>query len=409
MISIVVVSRVDDSHLNNCLQSIVRQQYKDVEILVLMLSEKHESQSRVIDFLRILPKIRFIDIPNTPQVDTQFIFEFGIKNTFGEYIVFIEGNDCFYPNILGSLYNAIKGEDPEIVFSYHNSDFPKLSGTYNDKKRIVLGSNSKNIRRFYRRDFAYDKKISGYTSNSCVNSHILHWVSTLKAKSISIILESGSYSVVNPNDINNGSTFQKLVNQYDFLFDYLNNNVNFSGYKSDLLGSWLVYLLKLRPVYGDKKVSYLVVNSNFISKYTEKDFFRVSANLQIERSEQSLLREWYSNCSKKAKTANIFYTLLPTKLSRYVRKNGVKYSINKVIQPVYYRLPDWIKSLIDFIGKKFKGRVSNRELLEKLEYLVKQARFEQYMSMINEEHEKQTLKQLDEIRQELTELRKEVH
>ncbi|WP_413663979.1 glycosyltransferase family 2 protein [Microbulbifer sp. CNSA002] len=408
MISIVIISKSSGVYLNTCLQSIIRQQYKDIEILVLHSCE-NDGRNRINNFTGLMPRVRSIHIPSTSQIDDQLIFEFGVKNTLGEYVGFIDEGDCWYPTLIPKLQDIVNSENPDVVFFSHNKPLQKFSESIGDKSRFVLKINSINVRRFYRRDFVCGNKLSEFILGSCVNGHSLHWITTVKAKSILVLPEIGSYSLVNMDEKKSDLMIQRLVNQYHFVFDYLTKNARGADYKNDLLGYWLLYLIELRPLYGDKKVISLLIKSKLIEKYTEREFNEALGALKLDRDKQSLVREWYSDCNKMDKYLNLFYRLLPSKLSIYIRQNGFRYSMSRGFKNTYYRLPDWVKSLIKFTRERAKRRVSNDELLERLEYLIKQGRFEQYMSIINEDFESKLSNQITEIKKELMELKKEVH
>ncbi|WP_444892510.1 glycosyltransferase family 2 protein [Microbulbifer sp. TRSA001] len=408
MISIVVISKSSGVYLNTCLQSIIRQQCKNIEILVLHFFENDEC-SRVNNFTGSMPRIRSIHFPSTSQINDQLIFEFGVKNTFGEYVGFVDEGDCLYPTLIPNLQNVVNSENPDVVFFSHNKPLQKFTESIDDESKFVLKINSINVRRFYRRDFVRGNKISEFALGSCVNSHSLHWIATVKAKSVLVLPEIGSYSLFNEDEIESDLMVQQLANQYHFVFDCLIKNNSDTDYKNYLLGCWLLYLLELRPIYGDKKVNSLLVKSKLIERYTEKEFNEALACLELERDKKILVREWHSGCNKMDKYFSLFYRLLPLKLASYMQQNGFRYSMSRGFQNTYYRLPDWVKPLIKFTRKRAKRRVSNDELLERLEYLIKQSRFEQYMSIINEDFESKLSNQIAEIKKELMELKKEVH
>ncbi|MCO1336488.1 hypothetical protein MO867_19330 [Microbulbifer sp. OS29] len=409
MISIVIISGTSVSNLGACLQSILRQQCKDIEILVLSLSTENENVQLVNTFRDYFTGFRFICVPDTPQINSQFIFELGLKNTLGDYIGFIDESDCFCPTILGKLSSIADSHQPDIIFFSHNNDALDLAGNYDNEsnraaKKNLLKSDPDKLRKLYRRDFSSGKNLSKYTMESCVQSHSLHWVSTLKAVSMSIIPAVGSYNLADLNEFENEGKFQQIADQYLLLFDYI--NITFVEYKYDLLVSWLLYLLRLRPLHGDKKIAALCIKSNFLSRYKEQDFYKVTESLNLGKGERNLLREWYSYCNKKKfRVPHVLNQLLPVQLYQYAKNNDSGNVLQKLFDRIYFRLPDTIKLLVDFPKKNIRKRVSNRELLEALESLTKQSKFDRYMSMINEDCEKKITKHLSEIKQELTQLK----
>lgn len=112
MISIIIPVYNAESKIERCLESLLRQTYKDIEILLI----NDGSKDRSIDILRKYEKqeeiIRVIDKENEGVAKTRNL---GILKARGEYLMFVDNDDYLDEDYVETYYNAITETQEDIV------------------------------------------------------------------------------------------------------------------------------------------------------------------------------------------------------------------------------------------------------------------------------------------------------
>lgn len=114
MISIIVPVYNSDKYLNNCLESIHRQQYQDWECILIDDGSTDESGTICDSWCKFDSRMRVFHQPNS---GVSVARNNGIKYAFGEHIVFIDSDDWIDENYLSILY-ANRGTCDLIVSGY---------------------------------------------------------------------------------------------------------------------------------------------------------------------------------------------------------------------------------------------------------------------------------------------------
>ena len=94
-----------ESYIRECLDSITRQTYSDLEILAVNDESTDQSRSIIEQYAMKDIRIRILDKPNGGLSDAR---NYGIMNASGEYICFIDGDDTIHRTYVEKLHNAIK-------------------------------------------------------------------------------------------------------------------------------------------------------------------------------------------------------------------------------------------------------------------------------------------------------------
>lgn len=114
MISIIVPVYNSDKYLNNCLESIHRQQYQDWECILIDDGSTDEGGAICDSWCKFDSRMRVFHQPNS---GVSVARNNGIKYAFGEHIVFIDSDDWIDENYLSILY-ANRGTCDLIVSGY---------------------------------------------------------------------------------------------------------------------------------------------------------------------------------------------------------------------------------------------------------------------------------------------------
>lgn len=116
-ISVIVPVYNVEKYLKQCLDSIVNQTYKNLEIIIVNDGTKDNSMKIVEEYLQD-KRIKVINKENGGLSSARNI---GIKEATGDYISFIDSDDYISLNMYEDLVKNINGEDI-IIFNYSRLD-----------------------------------------------------------------------------------------------------------------------------------------------------------------------------------------------------------------------------------------------------------------------------------------------
>lgn len=109
-ITIIVPVYNCEKTIEKCIDSILKQTYKNFELIVI----NDGSVDKTLEILQRYNDSR-IKIINQLNKGTGFARNIGLKNATGEYICFIDGDDYIKPNFLYCSYNLIRKHNANIV------------------------------------------------------------------------------------------------------------------------------------------------------------------------------------------------------------------------------------------------------------------------------------------------------
>ena len=139
-ISIIVPVYNAQKYLKKCIDSIINQTYKNIEILLINDGSKDKSLKICKEYEKKDSRIIVIDKQNKGVSNTRNV---GIKKSTGDYIVFIDSDDCFELDAIETMYNIIKDKDLDMVrFNYQINGIPQTSYTnVEDFEKNILNGN----------------------------------------------------------------------------------------------------------------------------------------------------------------------------------------------------------------------------------------------------------------------------
>lgn len=111
MISIIVPIFNSEKYLKKCVESILNQTYTDFELLLIDDGSSDHSYSICEKYQSKDNRIRIFSKPNKGQGAER---NFGIQQSKGEFICFIDSDDSVFPNYLETLYKLLKEYDTDI-------------------------------------------------------------------------------------------------------------------------------------------------------------------------------------------------------------------------------------------------------------------------------------------------------
>ena len=240
-VSVVIPVYNVEKYLAECLDSVLNQTLKDIEIICVNDGSTDNSLEILEDYAKSDDRVKVFSKENGGQGSARNL---GMKNCAGEFIYFLDSDDYMSSDMLEELYhNAIfndsdiviskiarfNNDSSEIDFSRPGFDFEKIfddvnfnnfSFNYGDAKNYVLNSSFAPWMKLFKRDFLVRNDFR-FVENLAFEDVIFHVQTFLKAKNISFSPNYFYYYRNNPNSTMNTSEngfdiFEiiKLVKEY---------------------------------------------------------------------------------------------------------------------------------------------------------------------------------------------------
>jgi glycosyltransferase involved in cell wall biosynthesis len=114
--SVVIPAYNSEEFLSRCLNSILKQNYKDYEIIVVNDGSKDETKNILDIFEERHPSIKIIHKENGGVSEARNV---GLDNASGEYILFIDADDYIIDGYFEYINNCIKKFNPDSIILNH--------------------------------------------------------------------------------------------------------------------------------------------------------------------------------------------------------------------------------------------------------------------------------------------------
>ena len=166
LISIVIPIYNAEKYLEECLNSIKNQTYKNFEVIMVNDGSKDDSETICMNFLRSDSRFRYLKKENVGVSSARNV---GLDNVEGDYITFIDADDWVDENYLDLLITTVEKNHSDIVVSsykqFNNIDVFYLRA-YSLQEKYLL-----NFEKMNRDDFLtiFPKLMS---ANVCFNNAV---------------------------------------------------------------------------------------------------------------------------------------------------------------------------------------------------------------------------------------------
>ena len=111
LVSVIVPVYQSEKTIKRCLDSILAQSFKNLEILVVLLDCGDDTKKIITSYAS--PSIKIIE--QTDRTGAGGARNIGIKEAQGKYICFVESDDYIEPNFIERLYSAFDHDTIDIV------------------------------------------------------------------------------------------------------------------------------------------------------------------------------------------------------------------------------------------------------------------------------------------------------
>lgn len=104
LVSMIVPVYQVENYINRCLDSIMNQTFSDFECIIVNDGSQDLSREYALDYVKGDSRFKLIDKVNGGLSSAR---NEGIKHAKGEYLCFVDSDDCIHPQYLASLVNMI--------------------------------------------------------------------------------------------------------------------------------------------------------------------------------------------------------------------------------------------------------------------------------------------------------------
>lgn len=309
-ISIIVPVYNVEKYLPTCLDSLLNQTHKNMEIIVVNDGSTDNSQQIIDDYAyrdsRIVPLLK----ENGGLSDAR---NFGMKYARGEYIGFIDGDDYAEHDIYEKMYAKAANEDSDIVECNLFHNYPdkfdvEIGDEIYDKHEMIRVGRSVVWNKIYKRDWLIESNVR--FSVGIIHEDVEFYVKLVPfIRKISYIKEAGIHYVFRRESIMNHPTRKMLdiFSVFENIINYYKQNGYYEEYSNDIeylvtritLGNTVKRIAKIR----DKKERKWVADENW-------------------KRLNGLFPEWKNNpCLKEGKSKKEYYIKTMTRglYNMYIR------------------------------------------------------------------------------------------
>lgn len=269
-VSIVVPIYNVEKYLRRCLDSLVNQTFRDIEVIALNNGSTDNSLSILNGYANRDKRIKVIDNNNLGVSEARNI---GIREAKGKYIVFVDSDDWINVDMIEILYKSISGNSCDLVMCTYVREFDDHS------KEKVFNLPEVNL---YVGNEVKDKllrKLVGPIGNELANPEYLDALGTVWAKMYKTsILRENNLKFVDLKEIGSGE--DTLFNIYAFnkvsrvillnkpMYHYWRGNIN------SITSRYI-------PNFVEKRRNYFNYMKDFIKENELGDEYEIALNNRI--------------------------------------------------------------------------------------------------------------------------------
>lgn len=236
LVSIIVPAYNAEKTIKRCIDSLLEQTYKDIEIIIIDDGSQDSTEEKCKEY-REKNQIRYIKIENTGVSGAR---NWGIDNATGSYIVFVDSDDYIEKTMIEKLVNNAKNADLVICtkktitkkgiieekLNSEESSFTKKDFVYLYKSKLINPPYCKLYRSeiINRYNVRFDKQIS-------IGEDLLFNINYLKNITQNIvILNENLYNYEKVNESSLSEKYQKNMFEMKFMIaNELKNSIELIG------------------------------------------------------------------------------------------------------------------------------------------------------------------------------------
>ena len=141
MVSVIIPIYNTENYLDECISSVVNQDYSDLEIILINDGSTDRSGNICRKWEALDPRIRYVEKENEGQGATRNL---GIRLAAGEYIIFVDSDDYIERTLVSRVLDCITEEKADICVYANNGMGDKIYKNSLEFKLVKKGSVKEN-------------------------------------------------------------------------------------------------------------------------------------------------------------------------------------------------------------------------------------------------------------------------
>lgn len=302
-VSIVIPVYNVEKYLKQCLDSIINQTLRDIEIICVNDGSKDNSLSIIKEYAQKDNRIKIIDKQNSGYGDS---VNKGFDIAAGEYVAIVEPDDYIDTNMYLELYEIANQNNVDFV----KADFYRFTGEQENEKLFYnkIDSSDKYYNKIvdlendidpfditistwtgiYKREFLNQNNIRHNTTPGASFQDSGFWFQTFVCGKKAYFVSKPFYR--NRRDNENSSVYDKskvytIAKEYDFIYNFLSKNED--------------YLNKYSDIYYRKRFDAYIWNYNRLSRENKKEFIKYfSSEFKSYLKDKKINFKYFSNKHK---------------------------------------------------------------------------------------------------------------
>jgi len=334
LVSVIIPIHNTAKYLKKCLNSVVRQTYTNLEIILINDGSTDKSAKIISDFAKQDSRIKVFTNETAQGVSNAR--NLGLDNARGEYVSFVDGDDWMPKTAIEKLLNAIVSNNADIAEgkfktvgsnikqSFSNKQVVYITETKNQKLQCLIQARGAIWGKLYKLDIINNNSVRFV--NPIFEDSGFDFVYNMYSNSRVLIYEKVYYY----NRIVLGGLSRtvplKIKDYFEFALDRYCSNIS---EEKESYGFWNAIDSYLKVI-----IERVFVNDKETTIKNIKDVERILNNA-IEKYElrDCLSEESYTNTflnKPKEEIYNYFYSLY------YSKKAKIKKMIKKLVSPIMY-------------------------------------------------------------------------
>ena len=291
---IVPVYNVED-YLRKCLDSLVKQTLKDIEIIVVNDESPDNSQKIIDEYVKKYDNIKAYKKKNGGLSSAR---NYGLKYATGEYVTFVDSDDWIKPKMYERMYKRAKDNNFDVVACDINYVYPDHEESiYTDPKydsfnirEVFINMYPTVCTKIFKRELFIDNKLE-FKSGVWYEDVELMYRMLPYVKSIGVVHEAYYQYLQREKSISNtiSPKVYDYINNFNGIVDYYKANKLYDEYYKELEYAYVryVYATFIKTCLGYDKKDYLKAVDAAI-KNVRKQFPKYRRNKYFYKSKKGL-------------------------------------------------------------------------------------------------------------------------
>ena len=116
---VVPVYKIGETYLRRCIESLMMQDIEEYEVILIDDGSPDKCGIICDEYVKKCNKLKVV---HTINKGVSVARNIGINQAIGEYVIFVDGDDQIYENVLGKMRSILEKNDADIsIFMYQKS------------------------------------------------------------------------------------------------------------------------------------------------------------------------------------------------------------------------------------------------------------------------------------------------